>query len=61
MDSDETNYSDLAEQIERCRRLASMIVDDELRHSLEDLADEYEAQLPPRPVSFMLRPDYERE
>ena len=35
----------LEEQIERCRRLASMLTDDQLRRSLEDLADEYESRL----------------
>jgi hypothetical protein len=41
-------------QIERCRRLASMMVDDEARHALEELAEEYEAQLPRTRDSFML-------
>lgn len=35
----------LEEQIERCRRLASMLTDDQMRRSLEELADQYEAQL----------------
>jgi hypothetical protein len=35
----------LEEQIERCRRLASMLTDDQMRQSLEELADHYEAQL----------------
>jgi hypothetical protein len=49
---------DLIERAERCRRLALMATDTHLRNSLEALAEEYEAQLPPsrRPdVSFMLR------
>ena len=41
-------------QIERCRRIAAYMTDDELRHSLEHLAEEYEAELPRRPGSFML-------
>jgi hypothetical protein len=47
---------EIERQIERCRRLASLTTDDELRHSLEELADEYEAQLPKKRGSFMLRP-----
>lgn len=41
-------------QVERCRRLASAMTDDEVRHSLEQLAREYEAQLPRRREGFML-------
>ncbi|MGN6847919.1 MAG: hypothetical protein ACTHJK_00350 [Sphingomicrobium sp.] len=41
-------------QVERCRRIASMMVDDEARHALEQLADEYEARLPKR-RAFMLQ------
>jgi hypothetical protein len=41
-------------QIERCRRLASVMVDDDARHALEKLAEEYEAKLPRRRDSFML-------
>jgi hypothetical protein len=44
----------LQEQIARCRRLAEQISDDEVRHSLERLAEEYEAELPRRADSFML-------
>jgi predicted transcriptional regulator len=43
-------------QIERCRRLASVMVDDDARHALEKLAEEYEAKLPRR-RSFMLGQD----
>lgn len=57
MDDD---HSDLRAQIERCRRLASVIVDDDLRHSLEDLAREYEDKLPERGEEFMLRQEDER-
>jgi hypothetical protein len=47
---------DLMEQIERCRRLARNLGDEQLRHSLEELADDYEAQLKERsPAGFMLR------
>ena len=44
-------------QIERCRRLASMMVDEDARHALESLAEEYEAKLPRRHRSFMLKPN----
>ena len=47
---------DLTEQIERCRRLAQELTDDEMRHALEQLAEQYEAKLNrPRTGSFMLR------
>jgi hypothetical protein len=49
MDADQ-----IARQIERCRRLASAVVDDDARHALEQLAEEYEAKLPRRRGSFML-------
>jgi hypothetical protein len=42
-------------RIERCRRIAQYMTDDEIRHSLEDLAQEYEAQLPDHGESFMFR------
>jgi hypothetical protein len=50
----------LEEQIERCRRLASMLTDDQLRKSLEELADQYEARLKlkgrkPKSGAFMLQ------
>ncbi len=45
----------LRRQIERCRRIASVMTDDEVRHSLEHLAEEYEAQLPKRGEGFMLQ------
>lgn len=45
----------LERQIERCRRLASVMTDDEVRASLQRLAAEYEAKLVHRPGSFMLR------
>jgi len=41
-------------QIQRCRRIASMMTDDEVRQALERLAGEYEARLPRRRSSFML-------
>ena len=45
----------LERQIERCHRLASLVTDDDLRQSLEQLAAEYEARLPRRRRgSFML-------
>ncbi|HEX5257196.1 MAG TPA: hypothetical protein VFW35_00275 [Sphingomicrobium sp.] len=48
---------DLIEQIERCRRLAKSLTDDQMRDALEDLAEDYEAQLSRRPAGegFMLR------
>ncbi|HEX3422432.1 MAG TPA: hypothetical protein VHS33_03395 [Sphingomicrobium sp.] len=48
------NQEELEEQIDRCRRIASTMTDDEVRHSLERLANEYEAQLPRGRRSFML-------
>jgi hypothetical protein len=45
----------LERQIERCRRLASVMTDEEVRSALKRLALEYEARLKPRPGSFMLR------
>ena len=45
----------LKEQIERCRRLARELTDDEMRQSLEQLAAEYEAKLKRRRGGFMLR------
>lgn len=55
MMKDET--SQLVAQAERCRRLASVTVDYELRHSFEELAREYEARLSGRGEGFMLRPE----
>lgn len=48
---------DLIEQIERCRRLARSLTDEQMRHALEDLAEDYEAQLKQRRGggTFMLR------
>lgn len=48
------NHDQIERQIERCRRLASMMVDDDARHALEALAAEYEAKLPRRRTSFMI-------
>lgn len=48
------NREELEEQIDRCRRIASIMTDDEVRHSLEQLASEYEARLPDGRRSFML-------
>ena len=36
---------DLIDQIERCRRLARFLTDEQMRSALEDLADDYEEQL----------------
>jgi hypothetical protein len=47
---------DLVRQIERCRRLASFLTDEQMRSALVDLADDYEAELKRRPEKpFMLR------
>jgi hypothetical protein len=46
---------DLIAQIERCRRLARDLTDEEMRHSLEALADDYEAKLKRKRGGFMLR------
>lgn len=48
------NDEDLLERIARCRRLAASMTDDDVRHSLEDLAEAYEAQLPSSHRPFML-------
>jgi hypothetical protein len=44
----------LLQQIERCRRLATWLTDEEVKQALRRLANEYEAQLPSRSDSFML-------
>ncbi len=36
---------ELIEQIERCRRLARFLSDDQMRSALEDLAEDYESRL----------------
>jgi hypothetical protein len=46
--------TEIRERIERCRRLAHQTLDEEARNSLEQLAEEYEAQLEDGPDSFML-------
>jgi hypothetical protein len=57
----EDEQIDLEEQIERCRRLVSLLTDDEMRSPLRRLADDYEAELRRRRRSrngggsFMLR------
>ena len=45
----------LERQLERCRRLAAHMTDEEVRASLEKLADEYEARLAERAGGFMLK------
>lgn len=56
MDDDDRS-SKLEEQARRCRRLARAIVDDDVRHALEHLAEEYEDKLreEKRERPFMLR------
>ena len=53
----EDEQIDLEDQIERCRRLASLLTDDEMRSALQELADDYEAELKRRRRGggFMLR------
>jgi hypothetical protein len=47
----------LEEQIARCRRLAGSLSDYQLRQSLEELADKYEARLRQRTgAGFLLQP-----
>lgn len=47
---------DLIEQIERCRRLARSLTDEQMRHALQELAQDYEAKLKRRNgEGFMLR------
>lgn len=48
---------ELIEQIERCRRLARSLTDEQMRTALEDLAADYEARLRLRRggEAFMLR------
>ena len=56
-DGNSKREAEIAEQAERCRRIASEMVDDELRRSFEDLAEEYEARLARRIGGFMLSGD----
>ncbi len=41
----ERENTDLVEQIERCRRLANFLTDEEMRQALMELAEDYEARL----------------
>ena len=41
----ENELIDTEEQLERCRRLASLLTDEQMRKSLEQLARDYEAKL----------------
>ena len=50
------DVEDLQSQIQRCRRIASMMTDEEVRQALEALAVEYESRLPKRDAGFMLQP-----
>ena len=50
------DFEDLQSQIQRCRRIASMLTDEEVRQALEALAVEYESRLPTRGAGFMLQP-----
>ena len=55
----ERENTDLIEKIERCRRLANFLTDEEMRQALENLAEDYEAKLKRRNGNsndgFMLR------
>ena len=53
MDDEDLN---IRQQIARCRRIASMMTDEDIRESLEALAAEYESRLPKRGQGFMLQP-----
>ena len=47
---------DLMEKIDRCRRLAGVLTDEDMRQALEDLAEKYEGELQDRnSEGFMLR------
>ena len=46
---------DIRTQIERCRRIASQMTDDQIRHSLEELAQDYEERLGSSTGGFMLQ------
>lgn len=48
---------ELIEQIERCKRLAAFLTDEQMRSALENLAADYEAELKLRREGegFMLR------
>jgi hypothetical protein len=52
---------EIEQQIARCHRLASLTIDDEARHALELLAEEYEAMLPSKTGSFMLGSELSRK
>ena len=41
-------------QVRRCHRLADSLTDDDMRRSLQRLAEEFRAQLPPQNSGFML-------
>ena len=51
----EDECTELAEKIERCRRLAKFLTDEEMRQALESLAEDYEARLKRKGEGFMLR------
>ena len=52
----EDERTDLIEKIERCRRLAKFLTDDEMRDALERLASDYESRLNRQSgADFMLR------
>jgi hypothetical protein len=55
-DGDPVDQEQIEQQIERCRRLASILTDEEMRQSLHKLAREYEARLKGKGGKpFMLR------
>ena len=46
--------NEIQAQVARCHRLADAITDDDMRRSLQRLAEEFQAQLPPQNSGFML-------
>ena len=52
----ENEHIELVEQIERCKRLARCLTDEQMRDALQDLAADYEAELKRKgDEGFMLR------
>ena len=50
----EMEQHEIEAQVRRCHRLADAMTDDDMRRSLQRLAEEFEAQLPPQNSGFML-------
>ena len=45
---------EIEQQAARCDRLADAMTDDDMRRSLQRLAEEFRSQLPPQNAGFML-------